>query len=317
MTFIPRGSEASAQPPILRWAGLCVALAIAGLAACLLLRVLHTVRADDIARAIRDFPPRTLLACALLTAASFTALGLYDCLAIRVVAPERISPLRAWFAGAAANAMSNTLGFHAVTAAAVRYRIYARSGLSLAEVAYVTSLSWSSLALGFATMLCVSAALAPGMDIPARIGGTAMLCLLVASLRFLGTGRAISIWGRHLRLPSRNIAAAQMVLGCVEMAAAVGGLYILLPEGAASSFPAFSLIYIGAVLLGIASHVPGGLGVFEATMLSLSPAGGRAAILAALLLYRCIYNFLPFLLAAAALGGEELRAAVNSRADSA
>lgn len=305
------------QPPILRRAGLCIALAIAGLAAYLLFRTLHTVRGDDIATAIRGFPPRTLLACLLLTAASFTALGLYDCLAARVVAPERISSMRAWFAGAVANAISNTLGFHAVTAAAVRYRIYARCGLSAAEIAYVTSLSWSSLALGFTSLLCVAMAIAPGMDMLARAGGILLLGLLAACLRLLGRGRTITVWARHFRLPSANMATAQMALGCLEMAAAVGGLYILLPDGAAPSFPAFALVYIGAVLLGIASHVPGGLGVFEATMLSLSPGPQRAAILAALLVYRIIYNILPFGLASAAFGAGEIRAAFNSKAGNA
>jgi len=60
---------------------------------------------------------------------------------------------------------------------------------------------------------------------------------------------------------------------------------------------------------------PGGLGVFEAAMLVGSPAQGRAGILAALLLYRVIYNLGPFVLAAAALAGEEARAALSSTAD--
>ena len=98
-----------------------------------------------------------------------------------------------------------------------------------------------------------------------------------------------------LRLPSGKLALAQMGLGAIEMAAAIGALYVLMPAGAFPSFPAFSTLYIGAVLLGIASHAPGGIGVFEATMLALSPEPGprshpcRAAALPPGLQYRPLH----------------------------
>jgi uncharacterized membrane protein YbhN (UPF0104 family) len=57
-------------------------------------------------------------------------------------------------------------------------------------------------------------------------------------------------------------------------------------------------------MLGIASHSPGGLGVFEATM--IKGVGGSAdQLLAALLLFRVIYYIVPFLLAMALLGAHE------------
>lgn len=47
----------------------------------------------------------------------------------------------------------------------------------------------------------------------------------------------------------------------------------------------------------------------------MSSAHDRAGILAALLLYRLIYNIGPFILAALAFAGEEMRAAFNLKAD--
>jgi phosphatidylglycerol lysyltransferase len=108
-----------------------------------------------------------------------------------------------------------------------------------------------------------------------------------------------------------------MALGAIEMASAIGALYVLVPERAITSFPAFSTLYIGAVLLGIASHAPGGIGVFEAGMLALSNGENRAGILAALLFYRLIYNLNPFILACLVIAGDEMRAAFSSRGDSA
>jgi phosphatidylglycerol lysyltransferase len=80
------------------------------------------------------------------------------------------------------------------------------------------------------------------------------------------------------------------------------------------SFPAFAAVYTGAVLLGVISHAPGGLGVFEATMLAIFHEHGRAEVMAGLLLYRVIYNFCPFLMATFALAFEDLRMFISSRA---
>ena len=61
-------------------------------------------------------------------------------------------------------------------------------------------------------------------------------------------------------------------------------------------------------MLGIASHAPGGLGVFEATVLTFSSGQNRAEVMAALLLYRVVYNLCPFALAMVALMVEEIGA---------
>lgn len=61
------------------------------------------------------------------------------------------------------------------------------------------------------------------------------------------------------------------------------------------------LLYVGAILLGIVSGAPGGIGIFETTMLAAFPAPARPILLAALLLYRLLYNILPFILSVGAL----------------
>jgi hypothetical protein len=109
------------------------------------------------------------------------------------------------------------------------------------------------------------------------------------------------LWGFRQPLPSAGMAAALMATGAVESAAAIGALYVLLPVDLAPSFSLFAIGCIGAVALGLVAHAPGGIGVFEASVTALLAGGGRADLLAALLLYRLIYNLLPFVLALAAL----------------
>ena len=79
-----------------------------------------------------------------------------------------------------------------------------------------------------------------------------------------------------------------------------------------SSFETFLAVYIFAVMLGVASHAPGGLGVFEATILLALSAYPREPVLGALLLYRLCYYLIPFVMALALLGAYEVRNRLRS-----
>ncbi len=291
-------------------------IALLGLTLYTLENRLHGLSRDDVSAAIVNISSQKFWLCCLLTGISFVALGGYDVIAVSVVVPRKVSPYRAWLSGAVANAISNTIGFHALTATAVRYRILRRSGLTNSEVAGVTAISWTALAFGFAAMFSLATTVSPDANLWQRMAGLILLGALLLFTKGLGAGRRISLRGYELRLPSTKVALAQMILGMVEMACAIGALYVLMPENTEASFPAFSVIYIGAVLLGIVSHAPGGIGVFEAAVLTLSHSQNRAGILAALLLYRAIYNLGPFVLAVAAFAFDEIRASISSRADS-
>src|SRR5262249_38453984 len=62
-----------------------------------------------------------------------------------------------------------------------------------------------------------------------------------------------------------------------------------------------------AQVLGLASHVPGGLGVFESVMvLLLKPYLGIHALLPRLVAYRAVYYLLPFSVALVSLVADEL-----------
>lgn len=307
-------SKSPSRPAFWRWAGLFLAAGILALAFYGLAHNLKDLSRQQIENAVHNMPATRLWSCGLLTIASFLALGGYDSIATRVVAYRKISASRAWYVGAIANAISNTLGFHALTASAVRYRLLARSGLTSSEVAGITALSWTAIAAGFASTFSLAMITSPDAASWQRIAGLALLAIMLATAFGLGDGRRISLVGYILVFPSGKVALAQMALGTVEMGGAIGALYIMLPDAAATPLPAFCAIYVGAVLLGIASHMPGGVGVFEATILTLAVPADRADVLAALLMYRILYNLCPFALAVTLFAGEEIRAAISLRA---
>lgn len=317
MNPIGKTSPPRIQAQIQAWGSGLLAVGVIALAMCFLLHRLSNLDRNAIVHALATLSPEALGGCAILTGGSFLALGAYDTVAVRSIAGHRVSPGRAWLAGAVANAISNTLGFHAITGTAVRYRLLSRSGLSGPEVAGVTALSWTALGLGFATMLSLAVAVSPQSGQWQRFCALGSFGLILLSTRLLGSGKRLRAGPCTLQLPSGKVALVQMGLGAVEMASAIGALFVLMPGPDGISFPAFSTLYIGAVLLGIASHAPGGIGVFEAAMLAMAGRRDASGVVAALLAYRLIYNVAPFLLASLVLAGDELRAMLSSKADSA
>jgi len=240
-----------------------------------------------------------------LTALSFAALASYDIFGVGAVAPRRVPARVALLAGATANAISHTLGFHAVTGSLVRTQIYLRHGLNRTEVIRIVSLSWLALGLGLLAMLAASefahsfTTIGRPASQSAAFGITAGLSAFVLWLR--GERREVRCLGFRQPLPTARAALLQMTIGTVESAAAIGALYVLVPSDLAPPFSAFAVGCIAAMAVGVVVHVPGGIGVFEAGMTALLSGAGRADLLAALLVYRVVYNLLPFAVSVAAL----------------
>jgi len=278
------------------------------LAAWLLHRYLGAMRWRDVAAALAQLPRTHVAGAVVATAISFAMLATFDVLAARRVAPARASTGLAAFAGFAAHALSNTLGFHAVTGGAVRYRIYATAGLGAGDIARVVGLATLGVGLGYAVLGAAGLLMEPAIALGwGRTAGVVIVLLLSSLALWLARPRSLRVGRWTIALPGSGAALLQMLVGGVEMSAAIGAMYLLLPPEIAPPFADFVPVYLTALLAGIVSHAPGGLGVFEAILLGAFPAQARADVLAGLLCYRVIYNLLPFVVAALSLAAFEAR----------
>jgi uncharacterized membrane protein YbhN (UPF0104 family) len=79
-------------------------------------------------------------------------------------------------------------------------------------------------------------------------------------------------------------------------------LYLLLPDSVGLAYLPFLGAYLASILAGVLSHVPAGLGVLESMLLLLLPDVPPEQLLAAVLMYRVIYEIIPVLLALALWG---------------
>lgn len=247
-----------------------------------------------------------------LACVSYIALTGYDGLALRhlhIKVPYRLTALASF----TSYAISFTLGFPLVTGGAVRFWLYNTAGLSAGKVASLTVVAGVTFWLGMGLVLGLGFIADAGeigeinhlADIVNQAIGLGLFGVLVAYLvwvtRMRRRGRGVFL---GLKLPGPFLTLSQTALGVIDVCAASGVLYVLLPKGHALGFSAFAALYSFASMLGIASHSPGGLGVFEATMLK-GVGGSSDQLLASLLLFRVIYYLIPFLLALAMLGANE------------
>ena len=264
------------------------------------------------------------------TALSYLALTGYDGLALRhlgVKIPYRLAALASF----TSYAFSFTLGFPLVTGGAVRYWIYGPAGLSAGKVASLTIVAGITFWLGMG--LVVGAGFLSASDpiadidhfhpLANRLIGLGAIGALVAYLAWIGRmrWRNAAVIG-NFKLPGPLLTLGQIALGVIDICSAAGALYVLLPQDHRFGFPAFATLYSLASMLGIASHAPGGIGVFEATILEAVGGSSQDAVLASLLLFRGIYYAAPFVAAMAMLGGVEavrrwrpLREAMSARSD--
>ena len=110
----------------------------------------------------------------------------------------------------------------------------------------------------------------------------------------------------ELPLPSPAVAAGQLLISTFDWMLAAAVLHVVLPPSGLS-FIGLLGAFVIAQLLGLASHIPGGIGVFEGTIvLVLRPYLDSGAILPALLVYRAIYYLVPLTIALVALVADEL-----------
>ena len=97
----------------------------------------------------------------------------------------------------------------------------------------------------------------------------------------------------------------QIAIGIVDLGAAALAMYVLIPAGMNIEFFRLTAVFIAATLLGFASHTPAGLGVFDAAILLGLGGEDKEPLIAALLMFRFLYHFLPFVLALGLFGGVE------------
>jgi uncharacterized membrane protein YbhN (UPF0104 family) len=271
-------------------------------------RELAHVTWQGLSRDVMNTPPARLAGAMLLTAFNYAALTAYDLIAFAYIG-RRFPRRRIAAVSFLAYAVANNVGFAMLSGASVRYRFYTRWGVTVAELSRIVFSYTVTFWLGLLTLGGLSLALRPlpgaRTVLGAGLGPLAGWSLVVTSVMYVAAARIrrepFRFRGFELSLPSARLALTQLAVSAAEWTLAGAVLYVLLPVSGASFLTVLGAFLL-AQLIGLASHVPGGVGVFEGLMVVLlKPFIPAAQLLPALVVYRAVYYLIPLVLALVAL----------------
>lgn len=289
-------------------------------AAFIVRRQFNEISGTDLADALRRIPNPAILTSAALTALAYFFLALSEWFAVLFGAGRLRFPLVAVISFAC-TAVGHNFGNAVFVGGALRARMYAAQGLGAVAISRVVVFHSLAYWIGYLILAGLLFIFDPPPDsgrvhIPPLslqvIGGGFLLLALayfgVSAEPSGGFARKLTRRWTQFRVPPLRIAASQAALNALDLACAAGALYVLLNLGSRLPFNEFLAIYLLALIAGIASQVPGGLGIFETAMLLLlRDALPIPALVGGLLVFRLVFYFIPFALALAVLLIFELR----------
>ena len=283
--------------------GIAVSTVLAGLAAWVLWRTFQRIDFADVVANMRAVPASTLALAALCAAGAFTTLAFYEVAVVRYV-KHCIGRAKPMVTALIAFPLGHAVGQAMLSGGALRYRMYTPAGFSATEVGATVLLA--NLPYGLAFGLLVDLALvfeATTLEPLFRIQAPWLFALGCVGLA-KDVGYALTIWlrkkpiklgGWAVNLPTPAMTALQVLVGLLDIGLVSTVLYLLLPADTGLGYLPFLAVYLASVLAGVLSHVPAGLGVLESMLLLLLPGVPPEQLLAAVLMYRAIYEIVPAL----------------------
>jgi hypothetical protein len=294
--------------------GFALSLTIIVVAVVVLYRILRHIDPDELLDAIEATDWQTLIIAGLFVAAGYLTLTFYDLFALRTIGRSDVPYRVAALAGFTSYAIGHNVGASVFSGGAVRYRIYSAWGLSVIEVTKICFIAGLTFWLGNATVLGLGILDAP--QAARAMDQMPLWCNRVLALVILGLLGAYVAWvwakpriigrdGWQVTLPGGPSTLIQIAIGIVDLGCCAAAMYMLVPDEPNLGFATVAVIFVAATLLGFASHAPGGLGVFDATMMVALWQFDKEDLLAGLLLFRLLYYITPFVLALGVLGIRE------------
>ncbi len=288
------------------------------LVAVAVLLVLYARKIDwhEVWNVIRDYNRLALLGAVGLVIFNYLLYGCYDLLA-RVWCGHKLAKRQVMLVSFICYAFNLTLSTW-VGGIGMRYRLYSRLGLKPGTITRIFSLSISTNWLGY--LLLAGVMFTGGaIDLPPhwyindttlRLLGAVLLATVLIYLGFCAFAkkRQYSIKGQKLVLPTWKFALAQMAISSLNWMAMGATIWLLMGQ-AIDYFFVLGVLLVSSVVAVIV-HIPAGIGVLEAVFVALlaSEEVSSGTIIAALLVWRVLYYFIPLMLALVCYLGLESQA---------
>lgn len=274
----------------------------------------------EVQEGFERLPTSHIIVALLLTALNYLILTGYDWIAIRHM--KKKLPFSKMMAGAIVGyASGNVLGW-LFGGNIVRYRMYSKWGFSTFEIIALVSILSITFWLGL-FLLAGIAFLALPIHLPEDVlemlkfesklwgeislsqqllGGIFLACVGIYLLACIFIRRPIKFREYAVSLPPFRLSAMQLVVSAGDFLLATATLYALLPPDVVGpdkfNFSTVLIAYLTAQICAVLTHVPGGYGLLEAILLTFLEGPSKGPVVCAVILFRIIYYFIPFAIAA-------------------
>ncbi len=290
-------------------------------AAWLLYEELKNVRFADVYNALLGIPFSGLIIAALLTVVNYLILVGYDWFAVRWVGEKNLPLKKIALASFTGYTFSYNFG-STLFGTSVRYRLYSAWGVSLVKIVELLIILGLTFWFGVFTLAGIVFIAAPfsipvHIDLPHQFekiewilrwifahmqwAGVMLLLISVGYVLLSAIHRKpFKLFRWHIPLPPLKLTLYQIVIACGDLLVAAAVFYSLLPPIEGGYIKVLG-VFMLAFVVGVLSHVPGGYGVFEALILLFLPEAQKTSVIAGVLAFRLIYNWVPLLIASVML----------------
>ena len=269
---------------------------------------------SDFIQALQSIPLAYVMIAVALTALNYVILIAYDWVGVRYIGhpmPFKRVALASFLGCAVGNNFGSLLG-----GSGIRYRLYSNWGLPATDIVKLVLLLSITFWVGLFGVTGIVTLIEPA-PIPARlqlpfsssrpIG--ILLCVfttiyLIASL----AQKKLKLGKYQFAPPPIKLALTQYLIVALDLIVAAAVLFVLLPAAFQITFWHFFGMFLLAVVLAIVSTVPGGLGVFELTLIVLLDGTNSHELVGALLAFRIIYYLIPLAIGVLLMAGNEIAA---------
>ena len=268
-------------------------------------------------QAVLKTPPHHVVLSCLLMVINYLILVGYDVLAIRWVGAH----LPLWkitWASFTSYVFSYNFGA-TLFGTSIRWRFYSAWGISLVkilELLLILGLTFWFGLFALAGVIFVADPLKVPEDIMRNHKlwfsdtywfGWALLAIAVAYVGLAAFYRGtLKIWRWTIPVPPLKLTIYQIAIASADLMVAAAVLHAVLPPMESVSYFTTLGAFMLAFTISVLTHVPGGYGVFELTLIAFMPAELRLEIFAAILVFRVIYYWAPLLVGAVLLAVHEL-----------
>ena len=284
-----------------------LSIAVLVVAVLVLRHELHEYHLRDVVAQTKNIPDSKLALSCLLTVVGYLTLTGCDALAFHYIG-KKLPYRRIALTSFIAHALGHNISFFG--ASAIRFRMLSAWNIRADDIARIIGFVALTFWLGFFLLGGVVHARWPvALSLPGfRIDSSRPIGLLFLAV-FIGYLALVllrvgplRLRGFELELPGPKITVLQVLLSTIDWLTASLVLYALLPASSGVSFSIFFGSYLLAVAVGLVSHLPGGVGVFETAMvLFLGAYLPGDQILGSVFAYRIIYYLLPMFAAVVTL----------------